>query len=47
MEHERKLTHDIKAFFDVMIRKFGVEGVKVQEVFSLDDEMVQMLPSVF
>lgn len=32
------------AFFDVMIRGFGVNGVKVQEVFSLDDEMVRMLP---
>lgn len=27
-----------------MLREFGVKGVKVQEVFGLDDEMLAMLP---
>jgi hypothetical protein len=30
-----------------MLRNFGVEGIKVQEVFSLDDEMLNLLPFVF
>lgn len=29
-----------------MLREFGVKGVKVQEVFGLDDEMLAMLPCV-
>ena len=37
----------IQAFFNVMLRNFGVEGIKVQEVFSLDDEMLNLLPFVF
>ncbi|EED14156.1 ubiquitin C-terminal hydrolase 37 [Talaromyces stipitatus ATCC 10500] len=32
------------AFFNVMLREFGVEGVKVQEVVSLDKEMIELLP---
>lgn len=31
------------ALFDVMLREFGVKGVKVQEVVSLDDEMMTFL----
>ncbi|KAI5301373.1 hypothetical protein KEM55_007275 [Ascosphaera atra] len=31
------------AFFNVMLRDFGVKGVKVQEVISLDEEMLQFL----
>ena len=27
-----------------MLRKFGIEGVKVQEVVSLDAEMLAFLP---
>lgn len=27
-----------------MLREMGVKGVKVQEVFSLDDEMLAFLP---
>lgn len=32
-----------KALFNVMLREFGVNGVKVQEVVSLDDEMLAFL----
>ncbi|KAL2816341.1 hypothetical protein BJX63DRAFT_430349 [Aspergillus granulosus] len=31
------------AIFNVMLREFGVTGVKVQEVFSLDDELLACL----
>ncbi|PGG97839.1 hypothetical protein AJ79_09075 [Helicocarpus griseus UAMH5409] len=31
------------ALFNVMLRDFGVKGVKVQEVVSLDDEMLELL----
>lgn len=41
----KKLT-DLQAFFNVMLREFGVEGVKVQELFSLDEEMIDQLPYV-
>lgn len=34
----------IQAFFNVMLRDLGVEGVKIQEVFSLEQEMLQMIP---
>ena len=27
-----------------MLREFGVKGVKVNEVFSLEDEMLEFLP---
>lgn len=30
-----------------MLRQFGVQGVKVQEIFSLDNEMLDFLPFVF
>lgn len=36
----------LKALFDVMLREFGVKGVKVQEVVSLDDEMMAFLKLV-
>lgn len=32
-----------KALFNVMLREFGVKGVKVQEVISLDEEMMEFL----
>ncbi|KAL1995365.1 hypothetical protein VTN49DRAFT_1552 [Thermomyces lanuginosus] len=32
------------ALFNVMLREFGVKNVKVQEVVSLDDSMLQLLP---
>ncbi|KFY24643.1 hypothetical protein V493_05118 [Pseudogymnoascus sp. VKM F-4281 (FW-2241)] len=32
------------AFFNVILRHLGVTGIKVQEVFSLDDEMLNFLP---
>ncbi|KAB8269645.1 ubiquitin carboxyl-terminal hydrolase [Aspergillus minisclerotigenes] len=32
-----------KALFNVMLREFGVKGVKVQEVVSLDEEMMAFL----
>lgn len=37
------LTHVVKALFNVMLRDFGVRGVKVQEVVSLDDELLACL----
>ena len=35
-----------QAFFKVMLRDFGVKGLKVQEVVSLDDEMLEFLQYV-
>ena len=35
-----------QAFFNIMLRRFGVQGVKVHEVVSLDDEILNELPSV-
>ncbi|KAL1983079.1 hypothetical protein VTN96DRAFT_492 [Rasamsonia emersonii] len=32
------------ALFNVMLREFGVKGIKVQEVVSLDDGMMSLLP---
>lgn len=32
-----------QALFNVMLREFGVKGVKVQEVISLDEEMMAFL----
>jgi hypothetical protein len=29
-----------------MLREFGVKGIKVQEVVSLDDGMMELLPYV-
>ncbi|KAI9822359.1 MAG: Ubiquitin carboxyl-terminal hydrolase bap1 [Pycnora praestabilis] len=31
------------AFFNVMLKDFGVRGVKIQEVFGLEDELVAFL----
>lgn len=36
-------THTQKALFNVMLREFGVRGVKVQEIVSLDDELLAFL----
>jgi len=33
-----------KAFFNVMLKRFGVQGVKVHEVVSLDEEILESLP---
>lgn len=33
-----------KAFFNVMLREMGADGVKVQEVLGLDDDMLAILP---
>lgn len=35
---------NFQAFFNVMLKDFGVRGVKVQEVVSLDDEILTFLP---
>jgi hypothetical protein len=35
-----------QALFNVMLREFGVEGIKVQEVVSLEDGMMALLPYV-
>ena len=32
------------AIFNIMLKDFGIEGVKVQEVFSLEPEFLEMLP---
>ena len=34
----------MQAFFNAILKNFGVEGVKVQEVVSLDEEMLAFLP---
>ena len=34
----------LQAFFNIMLKKFGVQGVKVQEIVSLDDEILAFLP---
>lgn len=36
-----------QAFFNVILREFGVGGVKVQEVVGLDEELLAFLPYVF
>ena len=36
----------MQAFFNTMLCRFGVEGVKVQEIVSLDSEMLALLPFV-
>jgi hypothetical protein len=33
-----------QAFFNVMLKRFGVKDVKVTEIFSLDSPMLQTLP---
>ena len=37
-------TDFIQAFFNVMLKNFGVKGVKVQEVVSLDEELLSCIP---
>ena len=34
----------LQAFFNTMLKKFGVQGVKVQEIVSLEDEILAFLP---
>ncbi len=36
----------MQAFFNVMLREFGVDGIKVQEVVGLDEELLAFLPYV-
>jgi ubiquitin carboxyl-terminal hydrolase L5 len=38
------VTDTWQALFNVMLREFGVEGIKVQEVVSLDEGMMALLP---
>lgn len=33
-----------QAFFNVMLKEMGVRGAKVQEVLSIDEEGLAMLP---
>ena len=40
------MAYLMQAFFNVMLSRFGVEGVKVQEIVSLDAEMLALLPFV-
>lgn len=42
--YKSKKLMDFQAFFNVMLRDFGVRGVKVQEVVSLDEEVLASLP---
>lgn len=37
---------EFKAFFNVILKELGVRGVKVQEVVSLEPEMLELLPYV-
>ncbi|KAL9123216.1 MAG: hypothetical protein Q9187_000233 [Circinaria calcarea] len=39
-----RLSDVSEAFFNVMLKQFGVKGVKVQEVVSLDKELLAWLP---
>ena len=34
----------LQAFFNIMLKNFGIQGVKVQEIVSLDDEILAFLP---
>ncbi|KAI9827640.1 MAG: hypothetical protein M1819_006929 [Sarea resinae] len=49
-EHDRKHWEGFceiesePAFFNVTLKEFGVKGIKVQEVFGLDAELLAMLP---
>jgi len=38
------MTNSLQAYFNVMLREWGVKGVKVQEVYGLDDTMLAFLP---
>lgn len=38
------LPHWQQAFFNVMLQDFGVKGVKIQEVISLDEELLAFIP---
>ena len=40
------LSLQSKAFFNVILKELGVRGVKVQEVVSLEPEMLELLPYV-
>lgn len=33
-----------QAFFNAILRRYGVKDVKIQEVFSLDDDSLAFLP---
>lgn len=39
-------SFQIQAFFNVMLREFGVKGVKVKEIVSLDTDILARLPLV-
>lgn len=39
-------TNSTQAFFNVMLKEMGVRGAKVQEVLSIDEDMLAMLPCV-
>ncbi len=44
--HMNFISDMLQSFFNIMLKNFGVEGVKVQEVISLDEETLQYLPCV-
>jgi ubiquitin carboxyl-terminal hydrolase L5 len=37
-------SHNEQVIFNLMLKEFGVRGVKVQEVFGLDEDMLSLLP---
>lgn len=43
-DNSLKLLMKCKAYFNTMLRDFGVKGVKVQEVVSLDQQFLAFLP---
>lgn len=38
------ITNLTQAFFNVMLKEMGVRGAKVQEVLSIEDDMLAILP---
>jgi hypothetical protein len=36
----------VKAFFNIILRDLGIKDVKVQELFTLDQESLDILPYV-
>ena len=36
----------VQAFFNVMLRELGVQGLKIQEVYGVEAELLAMVPCV-
>jgi hypothetical protein len=39
-----KLRCDVKLLFNFILREYGVADVKIQEVYALDDSLIELLP---